>query len=601
MKRSLNILLLLFILSQNYCVAQFKKQLDSLCVVCKKSQSDSDKVVALGKLANLYYTYKLNRQGDSVLHEQLLVAELSDNNNLILAALFGDAITNISPSATRESFDKTIQFLEKGIKYAKSQNQYEYTAIGYTRMANILRNRGQYDKGLYNANIASQLLPNIQSDSVKAVIYIELGNTYQAKGESVSACTNYNSAFDIAVTIKSVPLQSDIYHCFSEMYRVLNNNDVAIDELKKSLSLDKENKYGAGMIRDYYDLARLTDEKFYIDKSIQISDSLHFNRYLLDAKRLMLYYYMVAEKNSDKALSYLEKELDVKESFLNTGVAHYYRTKGQIYLYSNKADSALYYFKLVEYDFVKNFDESLSKNLFKEIAISYKLLNDIPNAISYDTKALALSKKMNDANSIASISASLSDLYELQGDYKQAFIFSKQSIEYKDSLAHLSSGRDIALLGVEREKRKHQEDIRQQEKQLNNKRNIQYMAISIAICIIFIGILVMGMFPVSKITIKMFGYFFFISLFEFIVLLIDNIFLSHATHNEPLKLWLIKIVLIALLVPLQHFLEHNLIRFLESRKLIEARTKLSLKVWRQKTKKPTIPEEADFEEDTAVL
>lgn len=601
MKRSLNILLLLFILSQNYCVAQFKKQLDSLCVVCKKSQSDSDKVVALGKLANLYYTYKLNRQGDSVLHEQLLVAELSDNNNLILAALFGDAITNISPSATRESFDKTIQFLEKGIKYAKSQNQYEYTAIGYTRMANILRNRGQYDKGLYNANIASQLLPNIQSDSIKAVIYIELGNTYQAKGESVSACTNYNSAFDIAVTIKSVPLQSDIYHCFSEMYRVLNNNDVAIDELKKSLSLDKENKYGAGMIRDYYDLARLTDEKFYIDKSIQISDSLHFNRYLLDAKRLMLYYYMVAEKNSDKALSYLEKELDVKESFLNTGVAHYYRTKGQIYLYSNKADSALYYFKLVEYDFVKNFDESLSKNLFKEIAISYKLLNDIPNAISYDTKALALSKKMNDANSIASISASLSDLYELQGDYKQAFIFSKQSIEYKDSLAHLSSGRDIALLGVEREKRKHQEDIRQQEKQLNNKRNIQYMAISIAICIIFIGILVMGMFPVSKITIKMFGYFFFISLFEFIVLLIDNIFLSHATHNEPLKLWLIKIVLIALLVPLQHFLEHNLIRFLESRKLIEARTKLSLKVWRQKTKKPTIPEEADFEEDTAVL
>ena len=601
MKRSLNILLLLFILSQNYCVAQFKKQLDSLCVVCKKSQSDSDKVVALGKLANLYYTYKLNRQGDSVLHEQLLVAELSDNNNLILAALFGDAITNISPSATRESFDKTIQFLEKGIKYAKSQNQYEYTAIGYTRMANIFRNRGQYDKGLYNANIASQLLPNIQSDSVKAVIYIELGNTYQAKGESVSACTNYNSAFDIAVTIKSVPLQSDIYHCFSEMYRVLNNNDVAIDELKKSLSLDKENKYGAGMIRDYYDLARLTDEKFYIDKSIQISDSLHFNRYLLDAKRLMLYYYMVAEKNSDKALSYLEKELDVKESFLNTGVAHYYRTKGQIYLYSNKADSALYYFKLVEYDFVKNFDESLSKNLFKEIAISYKLLNDIPNAISYDTKALALSKKMNDANSIASISASLSDLYELQSDYKQAFIFSKQSIEYKDSLAHLSSGRDIALLGVEREKRKHQEDIRQQEKQLNNKRNIQYMAISIAICIIFIGILVMGMFPVSKITIKMFGYFFFISLFEFIVLLIDNIFLSHATHNEPLKLWLIKIVLIALLVPLQHFLEHNLIRFLESRKLIEARTKLSLKVWRQKTKKPTIPEEADFEEDTAVL
>ena len=99
----------------------------------------------------------------------------------------------------------------------------------------------------------------------------------------------------------------------------------------------------------------------------------------------------------------------------------------------------------------------------------------------------------------------------------------------------------------------------------------------------------------------MFGYFFFISLFEFIVLLIDNIFLAHATHNEPLKLWLIKIILIALLVPLQHFLEHSLIKFLESRKLIEARTKFSLKVWRQKTKKPATTKETDFEENTAVL
>jgi hypothetical protein len=109
------------------------------------------------------------------------------------------------------------------------------------------------------------------------------------------------------------------------------------------------------------------------------------------------------------------------------------------------------------------------------------------------------------------------------------------------------------------------------------------------------------MFPVSKLTIRMMGYFFFISLFEFIVLLIDNILLVYATHDEPLKLWLIKIALIALLVPLQHFLEHNLIRFLESRKLLEARTKFSFKNWWQKIKKPAPVTDAGIEEDTAVL
>lgn len=601
MRKSLNIFLLLLIISQNFCVAQFKRQLDSLCIVCNNTLSDSDKVVALGKVANLYYTYKFDHQADSVLHEQLLLADLSDNNNLVLIALFGDAITNISVSTTSETFDKTVQFIQKGINYAKSLNKYEYIALGYCRMANLLRKRGQYDKALTNAQIASAYLPNVESDSIKAIIYIEVGDTYRFKGDAVSACTNYNSAFDIALKIKSVPLQSDIYHCFSEMYKGLGQFDAAKDELKKSLALDKKNGYGEGLVKDYFDLARLTDEKFYIEKALELSDSLHLNKYIFSAKGLMLAYIEVIEKNSDKALRYLENEPDLKQSYLNIGQAYYYRSIGQIFLYSLKADSALYYFKLAEYDYVQNFDQLSIRGIFREIAETYKLLNDIPNSISYYTKALELSKKMNDATTIAYISGILSSLYEQQGDYKQAFVYSKQSIQYKDSLRSLSKERDIALLGVDREKRKHEEEMRQEEQRLNNKRNIQYLAISIAICVIFVGFLVMGMFPVSKLTIKMVGYFFFISLFEFIVLLIDNILLVKAVHGEPLKLWLIKIMLIALLVPAQHYMEHNLIRFLESRKLLEARTKFSIKKWWHKIKKPAPVTEAGIEEDTAVL
>jgi hypothetical protein len=96
--------------------------------------------------------------------------------------------------------------------------------------------------------------------------------------------------------------------------------------------------------------------------------------------------------------------------------------------------------------------------------------------------------------------------------------------------------------------------------------------------------LVLGMFPISKLTIKVLGYFFFISLFEFIVLVLDNNVLHSITHGEPLTLWLIKIGLIGMLVPLQHFLEHTLIKFLESRKLLRARTNFSIKKWFQKRK-----------------
>lgn len=572
-----------------------------MCILCNRATSDSEKVIALGKLADYYYLYNLNRQGDSVLHEQFMVADLSNNSQLILLALFGNAITNVSLITTSEDFDKTIQFIEKGINYAKSQNKFDYIALGYIRLANVLRKRGQNNKSLDAANIAAQYLSNIISDSVKAVIYIELGNCYQATNQSVLASTNYNRAFDIALKVKSVPLQSDIYHCFSEMYSSLGNDDEAKEELKKSLALDKENKYGEGMVRDYFDLARITEEKFYIDKTIELADSLHLYTFILKAKGLMLAYFEVIEKNSDKSLKYLETETDLKQWYLNTGNANYYEAIGSIYYYSNKVDSALHYFKLAEYDFLKNYDQKLSRNIFWEIAQCYEKLNEIPNAIAYYTKVLALCKKMNDAGAIAEISSSLSNLYGQQNDFKQAFVYSKLSIEYKDSLRNLSKGRDLALLDVDRETRKHQEELRQEQQHLKRKRDIQYMAITIAISIIFLCMLVIGMFPVSKLTIKMLGYFFFISLFEFIVLLIDNVFLTSATHGEPLKLWLIKIGLIAMLVPVQHFLEHNLIKFLESRKLLEARTQFSFTKWWKKIKKPLPQSETKLEEDTAVL
>jgi tetratricopeptide (TPR) repeat protein len=423
-----------------------------------------------------------------------------------------------------------------------------------------------------------------------------------ARGEAVSAVRNFNTAFDIALRVKSVPLQSNIYHCFTEMYFVfLDNKDIAKDFLKKSLKLNKENNYIEGQIRDYYDLSRVTDEISYLNKALALSDSLHYNKYILQAKILRFYYYFIVDKNSDKALQYLKNEPDVKESIINPGIGNYYLTIGHIYYYSNKFDSALFYYKLAEYDFVKNFDNSQIQNLFIYIASTYKNLNYLANATAYYLRTLSLSKKTSDTKSIALISDSLSHLYEQQGDYKQALDYAKLAKEYSDSLDKLSKARDITLLDVDRENRRHEDEIRQDALKQNSKRDVQYMFITVFISVIFVVMLIIGMFPVSKITIRMLGYFFFISLFEFIVLIIDNSFLAKAVHNEPLKLWLIKIALIALLVPVQHFLEHNLIKFLESRKLLEARINFSFKKWWGNIKKPVRVTEAGIEEDTAVL
>ncbi|MEI2748753.1 MAG: hypothetical protein V9E88_08355 [Ferruginibacter sp.] len=75
------------------------------------------------------------------------------------------------------------------------------------------------------------------------------------------------------------------------------------------------------------------------------------------------------------------------------------------------------------------------------------------------------------------------------------------------------------------------------------------------------------MFKISKGTIKTIGFFAFIFLFEFIILLADNQ-IHHWTHGEPWKIILIKIGLIAILLPLHHWLEEKVIHHLTNKDLL---------------------------------
>ena len=600
MKKLIFTFILLFIVLQTPCIGQFYQKEDSLKRVCATAVSDSDKVVSLGKLAEFYNVYQLYNRGDSVLQEQLHIAELSDNKNLIFATLFGDAITTVNSLTSKENYNRTTNFIQKGIDYARSKNHYDYIALGYSRMANILRKRGESDKALYNANLGLSFLQNTISDSIKAIVYIELGDCYLAKGDALNAFTNYNNSFDIGVKSDNITIQSFVYYRFAALYRNLDKDDEAKLQLLKSVDLNKEYRNDKGLVKDYLQLAKLTASKEYIEKALSLAAALHIDDDLLQAKRVMLAYYEVKEKNSSLALHYFETEPDLKQFYLNLSTAHYTWAKASIYLYSNKIDSALYYYNLAEHDIVNNFGISTAKDFLNEEAQCYELKKDVLKAIEYYEKAMRLSRQIGDPNSIAAISESLSSLYEAQGNYKSSLTYARQATNYRDSLSKLSRERDIALLDVDREKRRHEAELVAENERLIRSRNLQYMAITIAITAVFILMLIVGMFPVSKVTIKMLSFFAFICLFEFIVLVIDNTLLSF-THGKPLQLWLIKIVLIACLVPLQHSLEHGLTTFLASRKLLEAKNRFSLKKWLRSFKKPAPVKDADFEEDTAVL
>lgn len=597
MERFFSILLLFTFLFHGTSVAQSSQKVDSLLSIYKSAVNDSDRVVAFGRLAEYYYIYHLDRQGDSILQEQLKIAEISQNKDLFLIVFFGKAVMNISKWSSKETFERALQFVNQGLEYSKTIGREDYVTLSYIRLATLHRKKGEIDKAFYNANIALTSSLNLKNDSIKILAAIESGDTYQAKGESLLAFKTYTNAFDNAVADDNVFLQSEVYHRFSELYLSLRNDLTAREYLSRSVELNEKHKNGEGLVKDYIDLARLTGERYYIDKALSLSDSLNLENYFIRAKEIMYGYYTVFVKNSDSTMKFLSDNTDLTETWKNIGMPYYYLNIGAVYEYVDKWDSAVYYFQLAQPGYEKDFNDKNRQELYAEIGKCYSLLQKPEQAILYYEKALALNKQINSLVNAITYSDELSALYGKIDDYKKAFYHSRQGVALKDSLQKLANQRDIALIELTNEEKRHERELEAIAAQKLVKRNLQYMAITVFITVIFFFLIVLGMFPISKVTIKLLGYFAFISLFEFIVLLIDP-FLHHLTHGQPLLIWLIKIVLIALLVPLQHYLEHKTITYLHSRK---KKYTFSIKKWWQRQKKPTAASIDEIEKDTAML
>ncbi|MCW3075305.1 MAG: tetratricopeptide repeat protein [Flaviaesturariibacter sp.] len=563
------------------------------------ADTDSEKVGALGSLANFYYIYRAERKGDSILQKQFSVAEMSEDKELVLQALFGEATNNISNWTSSESFDRAIAFVEKGIAYAREKGSADLESQGYLRKAAILRKRRKHDEAFQQATQALTTLGNRKQDSLRAMVYLELGDIFLAKGDAVAAYKNFNNAYDLAYTNRNKRIQSLTYHYYSKLYNALGSKEMAIKSLHKSVTLNKEDGNKRGLLEDYYDLARITDEKEYFSKTIQLASELNSELHKLNAKRLQFAYLMVVRKNNREALDYLSANEDMRQSYLNVGNANYHITLGNIYRYTGQFDSALHYYKLAEPLIEQSFDKPILKSLYKELGASYAALGSTGQAIAYYEKALAISRSLKDLPEGAHFTERLSMLAAKASDYKSAFAYNQEHLKLKDTLHELAAQRDLVLLELDRENNRHQKDIERIEANALRTRNLQYMGISIAIVTVFTFMILLGMFPVSKLSIKMLGFFSFICLFEFIVLLIDS-YLHKLTHGEPLKIWLVKIFLIALLVPIQHYMEHGMVKFLESQRLLKMRQQLSVKKLLLKWKKPALVE-AGFEEDTAVL
>ena len=540
------------------------------------AKSPEQKVRALLDLAEYYSIYKLEERADSLLHVALSEAEVANDKNLVLRILYNNNITNLSTYNSIERFEKTEEFIRKGLTYAQETRNDEYIVLSFIQLSRLSRFRGQFESALEYSNKAFTAIGDRKADSLKCILYVETGDNYASRPDPVSANKNYNNAFEIAYELKDRNLLSMIYHRLSELYHGLGNKEEAKQFLLKSLELNLGAGASEALYQDYFNLARLTENRSYIENAIDAAKDCGSERCLLAAKRLYFSWYMVKGESCATTLSYFYGNPDMVQTYRNLGPSSYYLQLGNIYLYCGNADSAEHYFKLALQEVGDKYDDGFRLDVYLSLAQAYGKKNDIAKGIATSLYALEIAEKKGDPRYLVGITDSLSRLYARQNDFQNAYRYKLMNNTYSGKLDELVEKDKLAVLEIERENSRQVADRDELKRRTDRKHNLQLMGITVFLTVIFSFMLLLGLFNVSKTTIRLTGYFAFISLFEFIIVLLEKPMIKF-THHEPLKVWAIKIILIAILVPIQHFLEGRLITFLQSRKLLEAKRNFFVK------------------------
>jgi tetratricopeptide (TPR) repeat protein len=237
-----------------------------------------------------------------------------------------------------------------------------------------------------------------------------------------------------------------------------------------------------------------------------------------------------------------------------------------------KYDSALYHLKKAEPEFERKASGFSKYFFYTNVAHYYEKTKNYPKALEYLLKCQKIGEARGDIQRLGTIAHNLDTIYQQMGDFKSAYSYNAQYHRLKDSLQTLEAEKDLLALEVENENQKKIKEARLAEDAKRDRHNVQYMGITAGIAAVFIVLVMLGTFSVSKTTIRIMGFFAFIFLFEFIILLADHK-IHDATHGEPWKILAIKILLISILLPLHHWMEEKVIHFLTERKLLEMNAK----------------------------
>jgi tetratricopeptide (TPR) repeat protein len=564
--------------------------IDTLIKQLAKAKTPAERIEQLGRLSKVYINENF-AASDSIGKLMIQEAELSRDRKLMAEALLVNGERNSYFATRKENLLKAIDFYNQALELSKQNKLDKEIARSYLSLSSIYRTIPDADKAFGYINEATSLISTLGDDSLRVLAQIELGNVYGLKREKLLSLRNYLSGLRVAEEIKSAELKQKCYNALTAFYNGIDDNDKAIDYAVKALNILDEVKKGntpynkpVALIaignlysqKKNYDIAN-----HYFQQSIHIADSLHYEPLKIPAYLGILNNNLNSGR-PEEALNFLNSNIEIKTFAAKFGLSQQIDyAYGYIYTDIGKYDSAKYYYARAA-SFFENSSTETSKYVFYyQLGKMYKLSGDNKKAIENFMKAKEIADKVADPERIQIAAKELDTVYMNTGDYRQSKLYNAMYYQYKDSLDKLGKEKDLLQAEAADEQQREARRLKEEEDNLKRKNNIQYTAITIGIAALLIMMVLLGMFRVSAGFIKAVSFFTFLMLFEFIFLVFKKNIHS-ITHGEPWKDLAFMIGLAALLVPLHHWMEHRVLKYLTSHnRLTSTGTHIKNKLFRR--------------------
>lgn len=556
-------------------MGQTSSFLDSLKKNVSLARNDREKISTLLSLA-AYYTAQDRPLSERYASQAKEVAELSRDRRLMIFTYVRNGHRYLNQAQLTGNLLQAIDNFQQAEKLAKENGLDAGLVDSYCGLSEAFIAKGENEKALSYNNLALSVASNLENDSAKETAYSYMGYTYMAMNEKLLAFRNYLEGLNIAESSKNEGLIRTAYWDLKGFYSGIGENDKAIDYEMHVLTIDRKNHDRFNLVNDYNDIGGLfTAKKQYelalkmYESSIAEADTLHFDLIKLNAYANIFNMYFSGDQYT-KGMTYLSEHKELLDFVDKAGVRYFTdEAYGVAYVNMKKFDSAYYYFKRTEPDIEKMESPFVKEDFYEKFGAYYRKKGEMGKAIVYYLKAREIGAATRNLGILQKSAAVLDSLYEQTGDYKAAYLYNTQYNQYTDSIKTLAKETDLLKLEVDNDNRRRERLAREEEENVEHRHNVQYMGFTVGLIGLFVALVMLGFFVVSPRTIRALGFFSFIFLFEFIILLADKQ-IHEATHGEPWMVLLIKVFLAAILLPLHHRLEHTVIHYLTSRKKLSA-------------------------------